>query len=210
MKKKYQNIIKHYESCLQKHGDTHLGVDWPNADDVDKRYKVMIDIVKDNDDTLDNITILDFGCGTAHLLEYIIKNKFTNIEYKGLDISQQFIEVAKKKFPKNTFYCEDILSSNFILPQFDYILMNGVFTEKHDLSFDEMWSYFTEVLSAVFHKCNKGIAFNVMSKIVDWEREDLFHVSQDLLTEFLCNKLSRSYIIKNNYGLYEYTVYIYK
>lgn len=73
----------------------------------------MIDIVKDNDDTLDNITILDFGCGTAHLLEYIIKNKFTNIEYKGLDISQQFIEVAKKSSLKTLFivkiFCHQIL-----------------------------------------------------------------------------------------------------
>ena len=34
MKKPYNNIITHYEECLEKHGDTHLGVDWPKIEDV--------------------------------------------------------------------------------------------------------------------------------------------------------------------------------
>ena len=57
---------------------------------------------------------------------------------------------------------------------------------------------------------NKGIAFNIMSKLVDWERDDLFHVSMDELGLFLKNNLSRNFIIKNDYKLYEYTVYVYK
>ena len=39
MTKSYKEIIEHYENCLAKHGDTHLGVDWPNADDVEKVIK---------------------------------------------------------------------------------------------------------------------------------------------------------------------------
>ena len=88
--------------------------------------------------------------------------------------------------------------------------MNGVFTEKRKLSFDEIWDYFTKMIPVVFQKCNKGIAFNVMSKNVDWEREDLFHVGHDLLSDFLCKNISRDYIIRNDYGLYEYTVYVFK
>ena len=30
----YRSIVAHYEACLAEHGDTHLGVDWPNAEDV--------------------------------------------------------------------------------------------------------------------------------------------------------------------------------
>lgn len=44
MKKPYNKIIEHYESCLEKFGDNHLGVDWSKLEDVDKRYKVMLDI----------------------------------------------------------------------------------------------------------------------------------------------------------------------
>ena len=73
-----------------------------------------------------------------------------------------------------------------------------------------MWEYFTKLVTLVYEKSSKGIAFNVMSKNVDWEREDLFHVSHDLLSDFLCKNVSRNYIIRNDYGLYEYTVYVLK
>ena len=69
-----------------------------------------------------------------------------------------------------------------------------------------MWHYFTKMIINIYEKCNIGFAFNVMSKNVDWERDDLFHVSYDLLADFLCKNLIRNYIFRNDYGLYEYTV----
>jgi len=207
MKKNYKEIVDHYEKCLITHGDNHLGVDWPNEDDALKRYKIMLEIVKDR--TVSN-TLLDFGCGTAHLLQYIIDNQIADINYSGLDISPLFVETARSKFPESTFYQIDLLENDAELPSFDYIILNGVFTEKRELSQEEMWAYFCLMISKVFEKCNKGIAFNVMSKNVDWERDDLFHLSLDTLTKFLCDKLSRNFIIRNDYGLYEYTVYLLK
>lgn len=210
MKKIYNTIIEHYENCLEQHGDTHLGVDWPKMEDVDKRYRVMLDCIRLKNSTTEMVSLLDFGCGTAHLLAYCNKNNWKNIRYSGIDISQKFVAVCKSKFPENTFYCVDVLENKNAIPNFDYIVMNGVFTEKRELSFEEMWTYFTELITVVFEKCNVGIAFNVMSKNVDWERDDLFHVSHDLLSDFLCKYLSRNYVIRNDYGLYEYTVYLYK
>ena len=96
MKKVYSKIIEHYENCLEKNGDNHLGVDWPKLEDVDKRYKVMLDIIKWNEKKDTTVSLLDFGCGTAHLLEYMLKNSYKNIDYSGLDISQKFVDVAQK------------------------------------------------------------------------------------------------------------------
>ena len=208
MKKLYTAIVDHYENCLEKHGDNHLGVDWPNIEDVDKRYQVMLDIIRLNLDK--DVSILDFGCGTAHLLEFINKKGIKGIDYSGLDISQKFVDVAKMKFPNHSFYCMDFFDSYNELENFDYIVMNGVFTEKREFSFEEMWAYFTKLIDIVLKKCDKGFAFNVMSKNVDWERDDLFHVSLDLLSDYLCKNLTRDFIIRNDYGLYEYTIYVLK
>lgn len=210
MKKAYSKIIEHYENCLDKYGDNHLGVDWPKFDDVDKRYKIMLDLIRCNEENDDLVSLLDFGCGTAHLLEYMNKNKYERIIYSGLDISQKFVDVAKKKHPDISFFCIDILDSAITIQNYDYIVMNGIFTEKRELTFNEMWDYFTKMLLNIFEKCDKGFAFNVMSKNVEWEREDLFHVSHDLLSDFLCKNLTRNYIIRNDYGLFEYTVYVLK
>lgn len=208
MNKKYHSIVEHYENCLAKHGDNHLGVDWPKEEDASKRYQVMLDILKPQNDEKNYITLLDFGCGTGHLYEFILKNKLDNIQYFGLDISEKFIHVAREKFPEITFFCGDILDMEMNLPCFDYIVMNGVFTEKRDLSFEEMWTYFMMMIEQVYSLSKKGIAFNAMSKYVDWEREDLFHLPLDLMGSFLCEKISRDFIVRNDYGLYEYTVYI--
>jgi len=210
MKKKYLNsIVKHYEDCLEKHGDSHLGVDWPKPEDVNTRYRIMMDIIRLKNDQSE-VTLLDFGCGAAHLLEYIKSKQINNVKYTGLDVSEKFVSLSREKFPQTDFYCTDILADNVSLPTFDYIIMNGVFTEKRELSFDEMWVYFCNMLERVFSITGKGIAFNVMSKAVDWERDDLFHVPADLLIGFLTKKLTRNFVIRNDYGLYEFTTYLYK
>lgn len=211
MKENYiESIVKHYEECLEKFGDSHLGVDWPKLEDVNKRYKVMLEIIKYHEKEVSELTLLDFGCGASHLLEYILANQMNNIVYSGLDVSEKFISLSKKKFPSTPFYCLDILNDSTGLLAFDFVVMNGVFTEKRQLTFNEMWLYVQKVITKVYHITKSGIAVNFMSKAVDWERDDLFHLSKDLLADFLTKSISRKFIIRNDYGLYEYTVYIYK
>jgi SAM-dependent methyltransferase len=211
MTRKYiDTIVKHYESCLDKHGDSHLGVDWPKQGDAEKRYEVMLDVMKFDKEKPANSALLDFGCGAAHLYQYILDHQFRDISYAGLDISEKFISLSKSKFPSVLFYQMDILDSKEELPLFDYIIMNGVFTEKRELSFEEMWEYFCKMLNTIFSYSSRGIAFNVMSKAVEWEREDLFHVPADRLISFLVKDVSRNFIIRNDYGLYEFTTYVYK
>ncbi|NND51910.1 MAG: class I SAM-dependent methyltransferase [Flavobacteriaceae bacterium] len=209
MKESYKKIIEHYENCLKEHGDTHLGVDWPNLEDALTRYKIMLDIIRHNDDN-DELTLLDFGCGASHLYEYIKEHQFDKIEYSGLDISKSYVELSRSKYPENTYYDFDIMKEDNQLPEFDYIICNGVFTEKRELSFEEMWDYVQVILPIIFSKAKKGIAFNVMSKSLDRERWDLFHLSADLIIDFMTKNLSRNFILRNDYGLWEYTVYLYK
>lgn len=206
----YKAIVNHYEECLEKFGDNHLGVDWPQIKDVDTRYGVMMDIIKFRNDNSSKVSFLDFGCGASHLYEFTQKNNYRNIVYSGLDISQKFVDLSKSKFPDNQYYCLDLLKEGVGLPSFDYIVMNGVFTEKRELSFEEMLQYFKGLLTRVFEKAEVGVAFNVMSKAVEWERWDLFHLPADTLIDFLTKDLTRNFIIRNDYGLYEYTTYIYK
>lgn len=207
--KNYKSIIDHYESCLKEHGDTHLGVDWPNIKDALIRYQIMIELFNFKDNR-DKFSVLDFGCGASHLYQYINDHTNLKVDYSGLDISSAFIELSRKKYPNNTYHRIDILEEKDNLPIFDYVICNGVFTEKRELSFEAMWEYTQQMLTAIYSKAKVGMAFNVMSKAVDWERWDLFHLPTDMLIDFMAQNLSRNFIIRNDYGLYEYTVYLYK
>jgi SAM-dependent methyltransferase len=206
--KKYIEIIEHYEACLARYGDSNLGVDWPKVEDVATRYRVMLELIRKPCPPV--VRLLDFGCGASHLYEHMVATGVTGIEYTGLDLSPKFVELSRKKFPNNRYICADILDEPEAIPSCDYIVMNGVFTEKRGLGFDEMLAYFERTLTAVFAKSEMGIAFNVMSKHVDWERDDLFYLPFDTLARFLIVSLTRNFAIRSDYGLYEYTTYVYR
>jgi len=206
--KKYIEIIEHYEACLARYGDSHLGVDWPKAEDVATRYRVMLEVIRKPCPPV--VRLLDFGCGASHLYEHMVATGVTGIEYTGLDLSPKFVKLSSKKFPHNRYICADILEEPEAIPSCDYIVMNGVFTEKRGLGFDEMLAYFERTLTAVFARSEMGIAFNVMSKHVDWERDDLFYLPFDTLARFLTASLTRNFAIRSDYGLYEYTTYVYR
>ncbi len=207
--KSYLSIVSHYESCLERHGDTHLGVDWPKKEDAETRYRVMLELIRREDEAR-TVRLLDFGCGASHLYEHIVARGIQNIAYSGLDLSEKFVRLSQSKFPENDYYCVDVLADDAAIPVFDYVVMNGVFTEKGALEFEEMFTYFKRLVKDVFQKAEVGLAFNVMSKHVDWEREDLFHLPFDLLAAFLKQELTRNFVFRNNYGLYEYTTYVYR
>jgi SAM-dependent methyltransferase len=203
----YGAIIRATEERLRQHGDCHQGVGWPKAEDAETRYRVMLAVIRPQ---TPNPSILDFGCGAAHLYDYMQRNEIANFDYTGLDISPDFIDLCQSKHPGVTFQCADVLVSPDLLPVTDYVIMNGIFTEKRELSFESMLEYMQTTLKLIFSKVRIGIAFNVMSKQVDWERDDLFHLPMDVLANFLCRDVTRQFIFRNDYGLYEYTTYVYK
>ena len=209
--RRYLEIVTHYEACLKRHGDSHMGVDWPNAVDARTRYRVMLDLLANHAEGK-RIELLDFGCGAAHLLDFIRDMNIENIDYSGLDISPKYVKLCEQKYPNCRFYCLDILDSKSAdkLPRFDYVVLNGVFTEKCDLSFDEMMTYFSQMLPSVFGLARIGMAFNVMSHHVDWERDDLFHLPFDTLAKFLKQSVSPHFKLRQDYGLHEYTCYVYR
>lgn len=208
----YLTLKHHYEHCLLEHGDTHKGMDWPNERDAKLRFDVMLDVVKEQQ--TNGISILDIGCGTGHLLEHICEKKLELGSYRGIDISEIMISQASEKHPDVEFTCMDLLDYSAqeipaVIEPADYIILNGVFTEKRDMTQEQMDSFFSSMLERSFAICRKGLAFNVMSTHVDWMRDDLYHLAYDRLAEIIMKIVGRNHIIRADYGLYEYTVYTY-
>jgi len=61
--------------------------------------------------------ILDIGCGAGHFLALLKNELVHSIEYTGIDISRDFILLAKKRFKNNNFilkYVESISTEYFI------------------------------------------------------------------------------------------------
>ncbi len=203
----YRDIIAFCESCLDQHGDSTRGVGWLYGD-AEARYRVMLGVIRD---PAAPASILDFGCGASHLYEFILKQARPQIRYCGLDLSERFLDLSRRKFPDVTYYRIDVLDpSSEALPEVDYAILNGVFTYKAALTPEAMFAYMESILRRVIPAARIGIAFNVMSKQQEWGSDLLFEVPVDDLMDFLARRFGRHVVIRRDYGLYEYTVYLYR
>ena len=207
----YKVLKDHYESCLAKHGEGHLAVDWPNEDDAKTRHRVMLELTRGFVPDYRNEIIIDFGCGLGDFFSYYLGH--SNIpRYLGVDISPEFIKKAIEIHPsKANFQCLDITACPDAMPRGDYIIANGVFTEKREMTQEQMWDWVKDTLTKLWDKTDVGLAANFMTPFTTTpQRDDLFHLSVDLLMGFCCENLSRNIVIRQNYGLWEYTIYVYK
>jgi len=202
--KPYASIVAACEDFLSLHGDSGPGVGWLR-DDAGLRYQVMLELLRSTSD----VTLLDFGCGAAHFYEFIQHRGLNGIDYRGLDVSPRFLQLSRRKFPNVTFYDVDLFDDDAMLPVFDYVVMNGIFTYRGPLSEDAMFDYMCQLLSRIASSTKVGLAFNAMSTQVDWPREDLFHLPLDKVVGFLSREISRHLVVRQDYSLYEFTVYVY-
>lgn len=202
----YRIIVDHYDACFDRYGATAQGVDWPNEDDLATRFDVMLGVIREEEA---KPSLLDIGCGPGLLLDHI-SQRGIDLDYVGLDLSAKMIAAAKARHPGHRFLTRDLLRDPLPAQEFDYAVMNGVLTEKLSLSQAEMTVFAQSLIKAAFETVRVGLAFNVMTKHVDWERDDLFHWPFDDVARFLKAEVSRHVIFRADYGLWEYTVYVYR
>ena len=203
----YLRIVEHYESCLRDFREGPAAVNWRSVEDAATRYDVMLGVVRDR---AAPASLLDFGCGLAELKPHMERAGYGALRYSGLDISPHFVAAARARFPDSEFLCLDVLEQGRPLPPFDYVVMNGIFTRRHNVEVEQMWRYLERLLGRVFESCRIGLAFNVMSSAVDWQSEVLFHADPGRLLAFIGGSLTRHFALRNDYGLYETTCYLYR
>ncbi len=105
-----------------------LGVTHAEKEVVSRYFKIK-----------DNYSVLDIGCGTAIILDLIPDT----VVYKGYDISEEYINLAKKKYKnrKNvSFYVNMVEKSTLSTELFDRIIINKVLHHLNDREVLELFS----------------------------------------------------------------------
>jgi len=204
-----ENLATYYSTQLATHGDSAKGAGWPNAADRETRFDVMAGIARAG---LGGTRLCDMACGTGAFLSHLQATGQAPSDYLGIDICADAIALARAKFPDATFQQGDILTGvGPALPEpVDYTVINGLFTVRAEVDEAAMWAFLQAVVGRLWPQTRCGLAFNVMSTAVDWTREDLFHVSMDRLAAWLFSLAGRRVVFRNDYDLYEYTVYLYR
>lgn len=202
----YKSLQAYYENCLSEHGPNNNGVDWGNQADLVTRYHVMSELFKHEKE---KVSVLDIGCGPGLYLDFLKgTSDLPEIEYTGIDISDEMVKEARLRHPEATFAQHDFMKAPLEGKKYDYAVINGVFTVKGDIPQADMVTFYHTLLLRVFQATSKGVAVNFMTKYVDWEKDRLFHLAIDDFCEFAVEKLARHIVIRHDYGLWEYTAYV--
>ncbi len=156
-------------------------------------------------------TILDVGCGPGFALGFLEQQYGMLADrYCGVDVSELLVEEARKIWPTYEFLVHDIITDPMPERAFDFTALNGVLTAKFAFTQDEMEAFAMNLLEAAWRSTKIALSFNAMSPFVDWTREDLFHWPIERTAAFCTSKLSRHFNIVADYGLYEYTVQVFR
>jgi SAM-dependent methyltransferase len=212
MRADLRHLATVFSTGVTRFGAMPAAVGWPNADDLAKRFEVLLsplDLAHHRSDR--PLRLLDLGCGPGLLLDYLaVNNLLDRIEYLGIDIVEESLNIARTRWPRYRFEQRDVRDTPFERETFEYCVICGVFTGRPGISYLDMVRMVCETLSAVWPAVRLGLGFNVMSKHVDWEREDLFHWPLDDLMTYCKASLSRHVSLRLDYGLWEVSALVRK
>ena len=207
MKNKTQSSqIEIYRKLFQENRGTPMAVSSESLAHKALRFKQIAGVFEHDD----NFTIHDVGMGVADFNQFLL-NEFStkDIVYSGSEILEEYVQESKSRFPKNSFFLRDIAEQSY-MDKHDYLIMSGLFHQRRETKIKDWEKFSQNILSNAFDMCNKGIAFNFISPFVDFYQTQVYYCNLPKLLNFINDELSRFFVIKHNYALYEFTVYVYK
>lgn len=193
-----KKVIKFYSKRYKSIGNKIQSVGWNSVSNQNLRFKILLKNIN-----LKNKTILDYGCGFAHLLLYLRKNKNYPISYSGYDIVKEFIVLNRKKFKSPNFYYNE----NFLhKKKFDYILCSGVFSFDSGLG----KNYLKKKLIFLINQSKKGVLLNFLYKSTKQKLTKNLYYSFSEVKYILKNMKNIKIRVNKSYGLKEFTIQILK
>lgn len=134
-------------------------------------------------------SIIDIGCGTGTILDYV-----QPLNGVGIDISQRMIKIAKNKYLSNRvlkFHTHDIEKSPFS-GKYDYILLNDVIEHLQDVNttiknISMMMTSKTEFILSMANPYWEPILLILEKVHLKMPEGQHFRISEDNLMQILSN-----------------------
>lgn len=195
-------IEKLYSENFEKFGIDSKSVGWNSPSSQSLRFSKLLNVIEDKKESF---TLNELGCGYGELFKFCLENDYNLSLFNGYDISEKMILAAKS-------YVNDsravFFESSLIQTKADYTITSGIFNVKFDEQRNSWDSYIKETIKKMFENSNKGISFNLLTKYVDFEAENLYYADPMYYFDFCKRELSRYVSLLHDYNLYEWTIVV--
>lgn len=190
-------LIQMYQDAFRKHGDTPAGVMWPRG-----RQAVRFHALTQHF-SCDKFSVLDFGCGLAHLKSYL-DQRFHAYKYYGVDIVPEFVDTVERKFPDARVQL--IRSYSDVTTSADHVVISGAFNIIDGNSGTEYIRTVKAALVHLFCLARVSLAVNFMTDRVDYMQPHALHMNVEEMVDFTRRYLSRRLRCDESYMPYEFTL----
>ena len=195
-----EQLLSFYNFHLKKFGDRPEALRWTPQGQL-KRYRMLADITPAAG--LTGSTVLDYGCGTGDFYRFL-KRRNIDVKYTGVDINENFISLAKSKYPECTFKVMNADDDEFE-GFYDYIFICGVFNLRVPGVADDL----RNALVTLFKHCNKGLALSALSSHTPVKDMELNYTSPEEMVKFALENLSPSIALRHDRIPNDFTLYVY-
>lgn len=198
----HMDKIKRYyeENNIAGYPDYYI-LGWESEGAQKLRFKELVGQID-----LNNKAILDVGCGTGNLLEYI-GQQFRDYKYTGTDVLPHMIERAKQKGLKGEFICLDLFKDNpYASKSFDVIFSSGIF----NLNLGNNQEFLIKAMEIFQNLSRETIAFNLLWDMSNDKDDKYFYFSPDEVFKNLSELYGRDWDISivKGYLSNDFTVFM--
>jgi SAM-dependent methyltransferase len=194
-----QGIIDRYRERLQEHGPTLAALGVASAERMRLRHEVVAGV-----GDLRGASVLDVGCGFGDFYRECYK-RIPTPEYTGIDMVEELIDEAKKRYRGARFIVGDFFTHDFGR-SFDYVACDGVFNNRYRHCSNIAVVH--RAIDRAYALATKGVAFSFMSRYVDFREDYLYYYDPLDIFDF-CKTLTKRVTLRHDYPLFEFTVYLY-
>ncbi len=195
--------LKHREE-FEKSGAVPKSLFWGKGKQRLRFYQLTRDIHIKN-----GSRILDLGCGYADLYNYLVSEKGVQVEYTGVEMLEEFAEVAKNRYGDRI----EVINANFLDAKklhldktYDFTFISGALNYK--LSTVSNYEYLERIIKEYLH-CTGVLSFDLLSDKVDYMMDDYFYYNGGKVLE-TCYKYSRNVVLRNDCMPFEFCVQVRK
>ena len=203
--------LESYRRTYKKYGVDARALQYSSSKAQEKRFRELIADIE-----FENRSVLDIGCGFADIIPFIlsmrktnlfIEAKTRNVDYRGVDIVPEFIEVCKKKHPKYKFTVVDYFR-NPLKKKFDIILTSGTL----NANIKNPYTYRKRAIKIMWEHATEVVAFNMTGGHPQPENKKgnrVYYAYLNKIVDF-CKTLTKNIKVRKDYSPNDFTILLFK
>lgn len=200
-KKEREGKILEYKRRFQRYGISSKALKWKSPQSIYTRHKELL-----ADLDVEGKSLLDIGCGFGDTIPALSK-KAKNFSYLGVDMVEEFVSVAKRRYPNFHFVVRDYFEDP-LKEKFDLVISSGALNS----SFTNTMAFRKKAIRTMFSNAREAVAFNMAGfhpQPVSKPDGTVFYADSLGVLKF-CFTITDKIIFRQHYHPKDFTIVMFK